>query len=119
PDVAEPKYPALQVASVFKDLEAKIVRWNILDSGRRIDGRDVKTVRPIGCEVGVLPRTHGSALFTRGETQALVGATLGTGEDEQWVDAVHGYYKETFLLHYHFPPFPVGETGPRGGQRRR
>src|SRR5262249_49110288 len=81
PDVAEPKYPALQVAGVFKELEAKIVRWNILDHGTRIDGRDVKTVRPINCEVGVLPRTHGSALFTRGETQALVVATLGTGED--------------------------------------
>src|SRR5246500_5636025 len=92
PDVAEPKLPALQFASVFNDLEAKIVRWNILDSGARIDGRDVKTVRPINCEVGVLPRTHGSALFTRGETQALVVATLGTGEDEQFVDALQGTY---------------------------
>src|SRR5499427_8888429 len=89
-DVAESKYPAAQVASVFKDLEAKIVRWNILDNGKRIDGRDVKTVRPINCEVGVLPRTHGSALFTRGETQALVVATLGTGEDEQYIDALQG-----------------------------
>jgi polyribonucleotide nucleotidyltransferase len=119
PDVAEPKYPALQVASVFKDLEAKIVRWNILDSGARIDGRDVKTVRPINCEVGVLPRTHGSALFTRGETQALVVATLGTGEDEQFVDALQGTYKETFLLHYNFPPFSVGETGRLGAPGRR
>jgi len=119
PDVAEPKYPALQVASVFKDLEAKIVRWNILDSGTRIDGRDVKTVRPINCEVGVLPRTHGSALFTRGETQALVVATLGTGEDEQFVDALQGTYKETFLLHYNFPPFSVGETGRLGAPGRR
>src|SRR5246500_2199032 len=117
--VAEPKYPALQVASVFKDLEAKIVRWNILDSGTRIDGRDVKTVRPINCEVGVLPRTHGSALFTRGETQALVVATLGTGEDEQFVDALQGTYKETFLLHYNFPPFSVGETGRIGAPGRR
>ncbi|HEY2244103.1 MAG TPA: polyribonucleotide nucleotidyltransferase [Xanthobacteraceae bacterium] len=119
PDVAEPKYPALQVASVFKDLEAKIVRWNILDNGTRIDGRDVKTVRPISCEVGVLPRTHGSALFTRGETQALVVATLGTGEDEQFVDALQGTYKETFLLHYNFPPFSVGETGRLGAPGRR
>jgi polyribonucleotide nucleotidyltransferase len=119
PDVAEPKYPPSQVASVFKDLEAKIVRWNILDSGTRIDGRDVKTVRPINCEVGVLPRTHGSALFTRGETQALVVATLGTGEDEQYVDALQGTYKETFLLHYNFPPFSVGETGRLGAPGRR
>ena len=119
PDVAEPKYPAPQVASAFKDLEAKIVRWNILDSGTRIDGRDVKTARPINCEVGVLPRTHGSALFTRGETQALVVATLGTGEDEQFVDALQGTYKETFLLHYNFPPFSVGETGRLGAPGRR
>jgi len=119
PDVAEPKYATLQVAGVFKDIEAKIVRWNILDNGTRIDGRDVKTVRPINCEVGVLPRTHGSALFTRGETQALVVATLGTGEDEQFVDALQGTYKETFLLHYNFPPFSVGETGRLGAPGRR
>src|SRR5262249_12468685 len=118
-DVAEAKYPKLQVAGVFKELEAKIVRWNILDSGARIDGRDVKTVRPITCEVGVLPRTHGSALFTRGETQALVVATLGTGEDEQFIDALQGTYKETFLLHYNFPPFSVGETGRLGAPGRR
>ena len=120
PEGAEnPKYPKLQVAGVFKDLEAKIVRWNILDTGNRIDGRDVKTVRPIVCEVGVLPRTHGSALFTRGETQALVVATLGTGEDEQWIDALQGTYKESFLLHYNFPPFSVGETGRIGAPGRR
>ena len=119
PDVENPKYPQLQVAGVFKELEAKIVRWNILDTGRRIDGRDVKTVRPIVCEVGVLPRTHGSALFTRGETQALVVATLGTGEDEQFIDALQGTYKETFLLHYNFPPFSVGETGRLGAPGRR
>jgi polyribonucleotide nucleotidyltransferase len=113
------KYPPLQVAGVFKELEGKIVRWNILDTGTRIDGRDVKTVRPIVCEVGVLPRTHGSALFTRGETQALVVATLGTGEDEQFVDALQGTYKETFLLHYNFPPFSVGETGRIGAPGRR
>ncbi len=120
PEGAEsPPYPKLRVAGVFKELEAKIVRWNILDTGRRIDGRDVKTVRPIVAEVGVLPRAHGSALFTRGETQALVIATLGTGEDEQWIDALQGTYKETFLLHYNFPPFSVGETGRMGGPRRR
>ena len=117
--VENPPYPKQQVANVFKDLEAKIVRWNILDTGKRIDGRDVKTVRPIVAEVGVLPRAHGSALFTRGETQALVVATLGTGEDEQWIDALHGTYKETFLLHYNFPPFSVGETGRMAGPRRR
>jgi polyribonucleotide nucleotidyltransferase len=117
--VENPPYPQRQVAGVFKKIEAKIVRWNILDTGQRIDGRDVKTVRPIVSEVGVLPRVHGSALFTRGETQALVIATLGTGEDEQWVDALQGTYKETFLLHYNFPPFSVGETGRMGGPRRR
>jgi polyribonucleotide nucleotidyltransferase len=119
PEVEQPKYPKLQVAGAFKDLEAKIVRWNILDKGTRIDGRDVKTVRPINCEVGVLPRTHGSALFTRGETQALVVSTLGTGEDEQYIDALQGTYKETFLLHYNFPPFSVGETGRLGAPGRR
>jgi polyribonucleotide nucleotidyltransferase len=117
--VENPKYPKLAVADVFKELEAKIVRWNILDTGKRIDGRDVKTVRPIVCEVGVLPRTHGSALFTRGETQALVVSTLGTGEDEQYIDALQGTYKETFLLHYNFPPFSVGETGRLGAPGRR
>jgi polyribonucleotide nucleotidyltransferase len=117
--VENPKHPKLQVAGVFKDLEAKIVRWNILDTGTRIDGRDVKTIRPIVCEVGVLPRTHGSALFTRGETQALVVATLGTGEDEQFIDALQGTYKESFLLHYNFPPYSVGETGRMGAPGRR
>ena len=118
-DMEKPPYSKQQVADVFKTIEAKIVRWNILDTGRRIDGRDVKTVRPIACEVGVLPRAHGSALFTRGETQALVIATLGTGEDEQWIDALQGTYKEPFLLHYNFPPFSVGETGRMGAPRRR
>jgi polyribonucleotide nucleotidyltransferase len=117
--VDNPPYDKLRVSGVFKELEAKIVRWNILDTGKRIDGRDVKTVRPIVSEVGILPRAHGSALFTRGETQALVIATLGTGEDEQWIDALQGTYKETFLLHYNFPPFSVGETGRMGGPRRR
>jgi polyribonucleotide nucleotidyltransferase len=119
PEGGEAPYNKLQVAAVFKEVEAEIVRLNILDTGRRIDGRDVKTVRPIASEVGVLPRTHGSALFTRGETQALVIATLGTGEDEQFVDALHGTYKETFLLHYNFPPFSVGETGRIGAPGRR
>jgi polyribonucleotide nucleotidyltransferase len=120
PEGAEnPPYPVQEIANVFKKIEAQIVRWNILDTGRRIDGRDVKTVRPIVSEVGVLPRAHGSALFTRGETQALVIATLGTGEDEQWIDALQGTYKETFLLHYNFPPFSVGETGRMGSPRRR
>jgi polyribonucleotide nucleotidyltransferase len=108
-----------QVAGVFKELEAKIVRNSILDTGIRIDGRDTKTVRQIVAETGVLPRTHGSALFTRGETQALVVTTLGTGEDEQWIDALAGTYKETFLLHYNFPPFSVGETGRMGSPGRR
>src|SRR4029450_699627 len=117
--VENPPYSAQQVADVFKTIEAKIVRWNILDTGRRIDGRDVKSVRPIVSEAGILPRAHGSALFTRGETQALVVATLGTGEDEQWIDALQGTYKETVLLHYNFPPFSVGETGRMGGPRRR
>jgi polyribonucleotide nucleotidyltransferase len=119
PEGAEPKYDKLRVAGVFKELEAKIVRWNILDTSKRIDGRDLKTVRPIVCEAGVLPRTHGSALFTRGETQALVVTTLGTGEDEQWIDALQGTYKEHFLLHYNFPPYSVGETGRLGGTKRR
>ncbi len=114
-----PKWSPEQVAAVFKDLQAKIVRWNILDTGSRIDGRDLKTVRPIASEVGILPRTHGSALFTRGETQAIVVATLGTGEDEQYVDALTGMYKETFLLHYNFPPYSVGETGRMGSPGRR
>ena len=96
-----------------------MVRWNILDTGARIDGRDVTTVRPIVSEVGVLPRAHGSALFTRGETQALVVATLGTGDDEQYIDALQGTYKETFLLHYNFPPYSVGETGRMGSPGRR
>ena len=119
PEGGEPTYDKAAVAGVFKELEAKIVRWNILDTGKRIDGRDVKTVRQIVAEVGVLPRTHGSALFTRGETQALVVATLGTSEDEQFIDALQGTYKETFLLHYNFPPYSVGETGRMGAPGRR
>jgi len=99
------------IGDMFKKLEKTIVRGDILAKGVRIDGRDLKTVRPIAAEVGLLPRTHGSALFTRGETQALAVATLGTGDDEQYVDALEGTYKETFMLHYNFPPYSVGETG--------
>ncbi|MBL8905518.1 MAG: polyribonucleotide nucleotidyltransferase [Rhizobiales bacterium] len=110
---------AQKVAEAFKHLEKDIVRNNILDTGHRIDGRDLVTVRPIVCEASVLPRTHGSALFTRGETQALVVTTLGTGEDEQYIDSLEGTYKETFMLHYNFPPFSVGETGRLGGAGRR
>jgi polyribonucleotide nucleotidyltransferase len=105
--------------NLFKELEADIVRNNILDTGLRIDGRDTKTVRPIVAEVGVLPRTHGSALFTRGETQALVVATLGTAQDEQLIDAVEGEFREHFMLHYNFPPYSVGETGRMGSPGRR
>lgn len=119
PEGVEPRFEKLRVLGVFKDVEAKIVRWNILDTGKRIDGRDLKTVRPIVCEVGVLPRAHGSALFTRGETQALVVTTLGTAEDEQFIDSLAGTYKETFLLHYNFPPYSVGETGRIGSPGRR
>jgi len=104
---------------VFKEMEADVVRNNILDTGKRIDGRDTKTVRQIEIDVGILPRAHGSALFTRGETQALVTATLGTGQDEQIIDALEGEYREPFMLHYNFPPYSVGETGRMGGPGRR
>jgi polyribonucleotide nucleotidyltransferase len=111
--------PANKIGEAFKHLEKDIVRNSILDTGHRIDGRDLVTVRPIIAEASVLPRTHGSALFTRGETQALVVTTLGTGEDEQYIDSLEGTYKETFMLHYNFPPFSVGETGRLGGAGRR
>jgi len=107
------------VNSLLKPLEKDIVRGNILNTGMRIDGRDTKTVRPIVCEVGVLPRAHGSALFTRGETQAFVTTTLGTGQDEQIIDALEGEYREHFLLHYNFPPYSVGEVGRMGSPGRR
>jgi polyribonucleotide nucleotidyltransferase len=110
---------AVLLESVFKSLEQHVVRGDIIKTGRRIDGRDLKTVRPIRSEVHVLARTHGSALFTRGETQALVVATLGTGEDEQYIDALEGTRKERFLLHYNFPPYSVGETGRMGSPGRR
>ncbi len=107
------------VAAQFKAIEADIVRNAILDTGERIDGRDTKTVRPIVAEVGLLPRTHGSALFTRGETQAIVVATLGTADDEQFIDGLEGTSKANFMLHYNFPPYSVGETGRMGGAGRR
>jgi polyribonucleotide nucleotidyltransferase len=115
PDGVDP----LKLTGVFKEAEADIVRRGIVETGERIDGRKVDQVRQIVSEVGVLPRTHGSALFTRGETQALVVATLGTGDDEQWIDALEGTYKENFLLHYNFPPYSVGETGRMGSPGRR
>jgi polyribonucleotide nucleotidyltransferase len=118
PEEAEPGV-ASTVSGAFKTLEKDVVRGNILKTSMRIDGRDLRTVRPIICDVGLLPRAHGSALFTRGETQALCVATLGTGEDEQWMDALEGSYKENFLLHYNFPPFSVGETGRIGTPGRR
>jgi polyribonucleotide nucleotidyltransferase len=107
------------LGDAFKSLEMDIMRSDVLKTKRRIDGRDLKTVRPILSEVHVLPRTHGSALFTRGETQALVVATLGTGEDEQYVDSLEGTKKERFLLHYNFPPYSVGEVGRMGSPGRR
>ena len=110
---------AVDVGDSIKSLEKDIVRGELLKSGNRIDGRDTKTVRPIKCEVGVLERAHGSALFTRGETQALVVTTLGTGMDEQRIDAIEGEYKENFMLHYNFPPYSVGEVGRAGSTSRR
>ncbi|MCB1531376.1 MAG: polyribonucleotide nucleotidyltransferase [Alphaproteobacteria bacterium] len=107
------------ITAKFKSLEADVVRGQILKTGKRIDERDTKTVRPIVAEVGVLPRTHGSALFTRGETQALVVTTLGTGQDEQIIDALEGEYRSRYLLHYNFPPYSVGEAGRMGPPGRR
>jgi len=107
------------LGDIFKDLEKDIVRHAIIKTGKRIDGRDTKTVRPIISEVGLLPRTHGSALFTRGETQALVVTTLGTGQDEARIDDLAGEYREHFLLHYNFPPYSVGEAGRFGFTGRR
>ncbi|MBL0283006.1 MAG: polyribonucleotide nucleotidyltransferase [Zoogloea sp.] len=112
-------FDANTVNNIIFDLEAKVVRGRILSGEPRIDGRDTRTVRPIDIRVGVLPRTHGSALFTRGETQALVVTTLGTGRDEQIIDAVAGEYRERFMLHYNFPPFSTGECGRFGSPKRR
>ncbi|RYU60536.1 polyribonucleotide nucleotidyltransferase [Methylolobus aquaticus] len=113
------QYGEKAVIREFEKLEEHIVRSNILDHKRRIDGRDLATVRPIYIRTGVLPRTHGSALFTRGETQALVVATLGSGRDAQLIDAIEGEYRESFMLHYNFPPYCVGETGAIGSPKRR
>jgi polyribonucleotide nucleotidyltransferase len=112
-------YDSSKFGAAFKECEATVLRRDVLKTGKRIDGRDVDVVRPIVAEVGVLPRAHGSALFTRGETQALVVATLGTGDDEQFIDALEGTYKESFLLHYNFPPYSVGETGRMNAPGRR
>ena len=110
---------AVLLGDVFKSLEKKVVRGDLIKTKKRIDGRDLVTVRPIKAEVGVLPRTHGSALFTRGETQALVVTTLGTGEDEQIIDALEGSYRNNFMLHYNFPPYSVGEARRFGTPGRR
>jgi polyribonucleotide nucleotidyltransferase len=112
-------HTAKVVKTLIEDLEYNSVRARILLESKRIDGRDLSTVRPITIRTGVLPRTHGSALFTRGETQALVVATLGTGRDAQLIDAIEGEYKETFLFHYNFPPYCVGEIGMMGSPKRR
>jgi polyribonucleotide nucleotidyltransferase len=111
-------YTDLDVNSELKNLEKRIVRTDILKNKNRIDGRGLSDVRPISCEVGILPRTHGSALFTRGETQAIVTTTLGTSDDEQKIESLDGLQKERFMLHYNFPPFSVGETGRIGTGRR-
>ena len=116
---AEKQVDKVQLGDVLSKLEENIVRGDVINSRTRIDGRDEKTIRPILAEVGVLPRTHGSALFTRGETQALVVATLGSGQDEQIIDALEGEYKSHFMLHYNFPPYSVGEATPLRAPGRR
>lgn len=108
-----------KISAICHALEAEVVRGQILDTGSRIDGRTTSDIRPIVCEVGILPRVHGSALFTRGETQAVVVTTLGTGQDEQIIDAITGEYRESFMLHYNFPPYSVGECGRMGAPGRR
>jgi len=115
----EGKVPANVYSGLLHDVEADVMRNAVLDTKKRVDGRDLTTVRPILAEVGILPRTHGSSLFTRGETQAIVVATLGTSEDEQFIDSLMGTGKETFMLHYNFPPYSVGETGRMGSPGRR
>jgi polyribonucleotide nucleotidyltransferase len=117
--LAEDEQGDENLGSAIKKLESSILRGDVVANGIRIDGRDTKTVRPIVSEVGILPRTHGSALFTRGETQGLVITTLGTGEDEQIIDALHGNWRSNFLLHYNFPPYSVGEVGRFGPPGRR
>ena len=115
----EPKWSATEINNEISNLESHIVRSSILAGENRIDGRDTKTIRNISSEVGILPRAHGSALFTRGETQAIVVVTLGTERDSQIIDAIEGSYKEPFMLHYNFPPYCVGETGRVGTPKRR
>ncbi len=119
PEVFTDEAQRQHAGKVFKEIEKDIVRGAILKGEPRIDGRDTKTIRPIVCEVGVLPRAHGSALFTRGETQAIVVTTLGTGQDEQIIDALEGEYRSHFLLHYNFPPYSTGEAGRMGSPGRR
>jgi len=114
-----PKFAAGKVKDAFGELEARVVRNRILDGKPRIDGRDLKTVRPLTMGVGILPRTHGSALFTRGETQVLAVTTLGTGKDAQLIDSVEGEWRDMFMLHYNFPPYCVGETGRLNAPKRR
>ena len=115
----EPEWPVEQISSALSKLEKRLVRERVLDGKLRIDGRDSETVRPIDVKVGLLPRAHGSAIFTRGETQAIVATTLGTGRDAQIIDAIEGEYKDSFIMHYNFPPYCVGETGFVGSPKRR
>src|ERR1700753_2062689 len=115
----EGKLASKDFGNLFHDVEADVMRTSVLDTKKRIDGRDLVTVRPINAEVGILPRTHGSALFTRGETQALVVTTLGTAEDEQFMDQLEGTVKQNFMLHYNMPPYAVGEAGRMGAPGRR
>ncbi|MEX2515373.1 MAG: polyribonucleotide nucleotidyltransferase [Gammaproteobacteria bacterium] len=118
-EIDEPQWTVSQVKGAFEELESRLVRNSVLEGNPRIDGRDTKTIRDISIEVGVLPRVHGSALFTRGETQALVVAALGTGRDAQIIDALEGERREAFMFHYNFPPYCVGETGRVGTPKRR
>ena len=115
----EPEWSVEQISSALSKLEKRLVRERVLDGKLRIDGRDSETVRPIDVKVGLLPRAHGSAIFTRGETQAIVATTLGTGRDAQIIDAIEGEYKDSFIMHYNFPPYCVGETGFVGSPKRR
>ncbi|PWJ22007.1 polyribonucleotide nucleotidyltransferase [Jannaschia seohaensis] len=118
-ELSEEELADANLGTALKKLESKVLRGDVVKNGKRIDGRSLDTVRPIVAETGLLPRTHGSALFTRGETQGLVVTTLGTGDDEQFIDALHGNFKSNFLLHYNFPPYSVGEVGRFGPPGRR
>src|SRR5262249_28896279 len=119
PPLVEAGMSAVQVGRLFKQLESDVVRHDMVTTTKRIDGRGPADIRPILAEAGVLPKVHGSALFTRGETQALVVSTLGTSMDEQRIDAIEGEYTESFMLHYNFPPYSVGEVGRMGSPGRR